>query len=61
MISNKLNRCPNKKTSSTTVYDHRAILARPLDLMTYAELRHGHHAAPERLSWQAREMREVRR
>jgi hypothetical protein len=37
--------------------DHRAILARRLDLIANIELQHGHHARAEYLAVQAAELR----
>jgi hypothetical protein len=37
--------------------DHRAILARRLDLIADIELQHGHHASAEHLSTQVTELR----
>ncbi len=39
--------------------DHRTVIARRLDLLAGIELQHGHHAAAERLAWQAAEVRDV--
>ena len=38
--------------------DHRAILARRLEVLADCELQHGHVAAAERLSWRAMALRE---
>lgn len=43
-----------------THQDHRAILARRLDLMAGIELQQGHHLAAEHLARRAAEMRETR-
>ena len=40
------------------VLDHRAILARRLDVLADAELQHGHHGAAERLAWRAAALRQ---
>ena len=42
-----------------TSNDHRAILARRLEILAGCELQHGHHAAAERLAWRAAALREA--
>ena len=47
--------------SVTTAHDHKAILARRLEVLAGCELQHGHHAAAERLAWRAAALREAAR
>ena len=49
------------KTVTPAVVDHRAILARRLDLWANCELQHGHHGAAEHLARRAEALREVAR
>lgn len=53
-------RTKKRRTPAPTISaaDHRAILARRLDVLADAELQHGHHAAAERLAWQAAALRQ---
>ncbi len=44
--------------AATSTHDHRAILARRLEVLAGCELQHGHHAAAERLAWRAAALRE---
>lgn len=48
-------------TIKPTPLDHRAILARRLDLMADLELQHGHHRQAEHLAHQAAQLRESAR
>ena len=41
--------------------DHRAILARRLDILAGCELQHGHHLAAEHLAQRAQALREAGR
>jgi len=52
---------PRRKavSAATTIADHRAILARRLDMLAGCELQHGHHAAAEHLARQAAAVREA--
>ena len=50
-----------KPSRTTPTPDHRAILARRLDVLAGAELQHGHHHAAERLAWRAAALREASR
>ncbi len=43
----------------TLAVDHRAILARRLDILAGCELQHGHHLAAERLALRAQAIREA--
>lgn len=43
----------------TLAVDHRAILARHLDILADCELQHGHHLAAERLALRAQALRET--
>lgn len=53
-------RTKKRRTPAPTITagDHRAILARRLDMLAGAELQHGHHAAAERLAWRAAALRQ---
>ena len=57
---------PPRKRRKTTVLptlalDHRAILARRLDMLAGCELQHGHHLAAEHLAQRAQALREAGR
>ena len=45
----------------SSVLDHRAILARRLDMIADLELQHGHHRQAEHLAHRAAQLREVAR
>jgi len=45
--------------AATPTHDHKAILARRLEVLAGCELQHGHHAAAERLAWRAAALREA--
>ena len=47
--------------AASPTLDHRAILARRLEVLAGCELQHGHHAAAERLAWRAAALREAAR
>ena len=47
--------------SNTSALDHRAILARRLDLIAGIELQHGHHRVAELLAHRAARLREAAR
>ncbi len=48
-----------KSAPVTPQPDHRVVLARRLEVLSGAELQHGHVAAAERLAWQAAALREA--
>ena len=51
-----------RKAATPAVHqDHRAILARRLEVLAGCELQHGHVAAAERLAWRAAALREASR
>lgn len=52
-------RRPSRAQPMPTLPDHRTILARRLEVLSGAELQHGHHAAAERLAWRAAALREA--
>lgn len=53
---------PRRPTpAATPTHDHRAILARRLEVLAGCELQHGHHAAAEHLAWRAAALREAGR
>ena len=45
--------------AATPIHDHKAILARRLDLLADCELQAGHHGAAVRLAWRAAALREA--
>jgi hypothetical protein len=58
--TSKRPRRRRKPAASVSVaVDHRAILARRLDLWANCELQHGHHGAAEHLARRAEALREV--
>lgn len=58
MTTNTKLRHRKVASSKASTLDHRAILARRLDLIAGIELQHGHHRQAERLAWRAAELRE---
>ena len=48
-------------SAATPIHDHKAILARRLDVLADCELQAGHHGAAERLAWRAAALREAAR
>ena len=46
--------------ASSPALEHRAILARRLDMLAGCELQHGHHLAAENLARRAQALREAR-
>ncbi len=55
------SRASRQREASDATAEHRAILARRLDMLAGCELQHGHHVAAERLAQQAAELRGIAR
>lgn len=68
MMPSSLSLSPRKRPTRrrksvqtvTSTVDHRAVLARRLDMLAGCELQHGHHLAAEHLARRAQALREAR-